>query len=235
MINTIELKFKDQEIHIEYFYIGNNAENVILFLHWLWACKENFIEVANDDMFRDYNTIWMDFPWTWLSSYIENLKIDDLAEIVNLFLGKLKIRQAVIVWHSMWWVVGLKFAEKFPQSVRWFINIEWNLISKDASFSKYLTALSLSDFIKEFGDEKSMHVLSFSLVEESENWDLLNKFINLNLPKLYIYWINSHILALDSLTDSWVETAWIGNSWHHPFLENKDDFKVSLLKFLKDI
>ncbi|MDD2908393.1 MAG: alpha/beta hydrolase [Candidatus Gracilibacteria bacterium] len=231
MINSIILNYINQEINIEYFYT-NNCKNTILFLHGLGANKDDFLETSNNEIFKDFNLIGIDFPGTNRSTYLKNITIDNLVEILNLFLEKLDLEKVILVGHSMGGVVGLKFADKFPSKVISFVNIEGNLIKKDASFSGYISQLSYEKFKEEFGDNKSLYDLSLSLVEESENGDFLTKFINLFIPKIYIYGDKSEIPTLNVLKDNGINTRCIPDSGHHPFIDNPDEFNKTLLEFI---
>lgn len=231
-IDLIHLNYKNYLINTEYF-IHKWDEKILLFLHGLWANKEDFLWSINNEDISKHTIIWFDFPWHGNSSYIKNLKIDDLVEITDIIISQLDLTNIIIVGHSMWWLIWLLYLyQKFNNRIKWFINIEWNLNKNDTWFTWYISSLSYKDFQKEFPWCDAMYDLAPNMVKYSTYWNLLNKFIELDVPKLFIYWENSNINYINSLQENWINIAKIENSGHHPFNENPDKFYKEISNFL---
>lgn len=217
------LKYKLNLIEISYFMHLWNTKT-ILFLHWLWSSKDDFLGATQNKKTSKHTIIGFDFPWHGDSKYIENLDIDDLVQITHLVIEKLEIKNFILIGHSMWWLVGLLYVKKFNPWLKAFINVEWNLTENDCWFSWYITSLDYVSFKEKIWDNPAMFDLSPSMVEYSRKGDLLNLFISLAVPKVFIYGEESKIPYITELEDKGIQTIKIFHSWHHPFDTNPNKF-----------
>lgn len=65
-----------------------------------------------------HQVVTLDLPGVGLSETVEELSIDDMAEVVNLVLEKLNIDQCIMIGHSMGGYATLAFAEKYEYKLR---------------------------------------------------------------------------------------------------------------------
>lgn len=257
----IEISYKGNDLNIEYFYRWWK-EKTIVYIHWLWCSRSDFNEAINNELFNDFNILSFDLIWHWNSSYIKDIDINDTVEIVNLLLKKLNISDIILIWHSLWWVISLMFIYKYPDIVSAFINVEWNLSSSDCFFSRKATKINyetfekqcFNKFIEELIDTnkkwfwqyvhtlekhkplKSFYEICSSLVDLSDNWNLLEKYINLSIPKLFLYWEeNCHLPYITKLEKAKCKTISVSDSNHFPQFDNPSEFFKIISDFLKNI
>lgn len=231
ILNIIDIEHKEKLLKLEYFLHKWNGR-VLLFLHWLWADKNSFSKIFEDYKFEDYTLVWFDFPWHGMSKYYDNMNIDDLVEITKLFVDKLEYEEITIVGHSMGWLVWLLFCTKYPDLVNWFVNIEWNLDKTDCRFSWHIARMTIQEFDKEFWSKhRWMRDVSKSMVEYSNNDNVFHSFLELNIPKIFIYWDKSTITYLNNLQTNWMKMFKISDSWHFPFVDNPKEFNQVLYDY----
>ena len=94
--------YNNNEYSISYFD-SINGEQTILFIHWLWCSKNDFINSYSYKKLENFRIICFDFPWCWESNYNENkiLTTDDLVEITNNFIKKLNLKNISLIWHIL--------------------------------------------------------------------------------------------------------------------------------------
>lgn len=230
----LKLKYKSYLLEISYFmHLWDTT--TILFLHWLGDSKESFLGAIGDDKINKHTLISFDFPWHGESKYITKFDINDMVQITHLVIAALKIKDFILVGHSMWGLVGLLYLKNDSNSVKAFINVEWNLTQDDCGFSWYIASLDYKAFKKEFWNNNTMFDLSPSMIEYSKSWDLINLFISLHLPKIFIYGEESKIPYLTKLEDENIKTIKISTSWHHPFNQNPIEFYGIIEHFIENI
>ena len=68
-------------------------------LHGLGGAKENYYEACKSDALAGHRLISMDNPGTGNSTYYEDmpLNIDDLVEIIALFIAQLELKDFVLI------------------------------------------------------------------------------------------------------------------------------------------
>lgn len=144
----------------------------------------------------------------------------DQAGLVLKWITELGLDRIVLVGHSMGGVIGLYLAESLGQRVEAFFNLEGNLNPSDCMFSGKIASLPLKTFeergfqqfkrsLKENMERdpspglenyfeniskvspRALYLSSLSLVKESANGDLSERFLNLPLKKWYIWGENS--------------------------------------------
>lgn len=229
--NKFTINYKNNTISIEYF-MHKWDEKVLLYLHGLWANKEDFVWSIQDENLNKHTIIWFDFPWHGNSTYIKGLNINDLVEITNLIIKKFDIKNIILIWHSMWWLVWLLYLQKYLENMWWFISIEWVLTDNDVAFTTRIANMNYSEFLEKFSDSKGMYDYAPSMITHVKNWNLLEKYLNLEIISLFIYGENSSINYINFLQENWIKIAKIKNSWHHPFAENPDQFYMEITTFL---
>lgn len=246
-----EIFYKNEKLQVEYFHL-KKEKRTVLYLHGLGCSKDDFEGAAR--LLNSCTLTAFDLPGCGNSPYPGNmtLGIDDLVEITNIVINKLDIRDPVIAGHSMGGLVALLYILKYGNGVKAFINIEGNLVPEDCFFSRKVAGHNFTDFrnriFKQFRQslagfpgyakslervsEKAYFDYSASLVEHSENMDLLQRFIELSIPRLFVYGSNRKISYLAKLKDSGCELAGIPDSDHFPFYDNPIIFYREILNFL---
>ncbi|MEF2175864.1 MAG: alpha/beta hydrolase [Candidatus Absconditabacteria bacterium] len=232
ILNIIDIEYKQNLIKLEYILNSRNGK-VLLFLHGLGADKNSFSKIFEDKRFQDFTMIGLDFPGHGMSKYYENMNIDDLVEITKLFVDKIHLQEITIVGHSMGGLVGLLFCNKYPNLVNGFVNIEGNLDKTDCRFSGHIARMTIQEFDKEFGSKhRGMRDVSKSMVEYSNNENVYPSFLQLNIPKIFIYGDKSTITYLNNLQANGMKMFKISDSGHFPFVDNPKEFNELLFDYL---
>lgn len=256
----VDLTYKNCKFRIAYL-LRRTPEVAVVFLHGLGCSKRDFLEAFDYPELTDYTLLAFDFPGCGDSPYPETLtlNIDDLVEITHLVLSAFQVKDSVLVGHSMGGLVALLYAERYRTSVRGFINVEGNLSSGDCFFSR---AVAQSDFpaftntifpelkdrLKHAGNrgfreyaanlekanKKAYYDYSPSLVEYSDTGNLLERYLALAIPKLFMYGAENRSLSyLPRLTERGCALMEIPASNHFPFHDNPTAFYHTIASFLQ--
>ena len=146
-----------------------------------------------------------------------------------------------------------------PHRISGLINIEGNLSSEDCMFSRRVIEHPLDRFYPVFAaiieelresryagdqmvahnmtlnvDVRAYHAYSFETVAESDSRRLLGEFLNLPVPRLFLYGeANRHLSYLGSLRASGVDVVEIPRSAHFLFYDNPERTFESIGAFVK--
>lgn len=253
----LEINYKNSCFIIDY-YFEDNQNSIILYLHGLGCSKNDFTDTVGDNL-KHYDVLAFDFPGHGDSNYPMKIQIEDLVEITKILLDQLKISDIIIIGHSLGGLVGLLLAEKYPEKVTSFINIEGNLDSADCFFSRKVTEVSFDKFksetfavfkksllaskntglrtyanILKSQSSQVFYEFSSSLVELSDSGNLLNRFLTLPGPKIFVFGSeNNQLLYLAKLKQQGVQLAEISNSNHFPQYDNPIELYSIISNFIK--
>ena len=256
----IEIDYCNQIFEIDYFFRPGQKETIV-YLHGLGCSKSDFFNAIEQDSLKAYSLLSFDFPGHDGSNYPETIGMNDLVEITNKVLKKLDIQWVILIGHSMGGIVGLLFAMKYIEKVKAFINIEGNLIDEDCFFTRKIVEGGYEKFkSKTFRDfkqslakrdntgarkyaenlksvlPKSFWDYSESMVEITDDADLLQKFVSLKIPKLFIYGSENNKLSyIPKLKENKIETSEIVDSNHFPQFDNPIMLYDVIFNFLKKI
>lgn len=260
-MKKLEITYNGQKIEIAYF-LRRGQKETVLYLHGLGCSKSDFLGATELELLQAHTLIAIDFPGHGESSYQENLGMDDLVEIVNLFCEKLDLNNIVLIGHSMGGLVALLFAEKYTEKVKAFINVEGNLKDEDCFFSRQVTEVDFQTFEREtfrnfklklnssenIGFKKYAELLELyaptkafynycpSLVQYSDSGTLIDKFITLKIPKLFVHGSENNKLSyIPELKKHGCEVAEISSSNHFPQHDNPSEFYDMISNFLNKV
>ena len=156
--------------------------------------------------------------------------IQDHAAVVLKWIEDLGLTQIILVGHSMGGVVCLYLAEALVLEAKAFFNLEGNLECADCTFSSEAASMSQQDFEQQgFGQFKNrlnkavqqgaspglnnyyhdilkthptgLYLSSVSLVKESCEGNLKERFLNLCLKKWYVFGERTINLATTTFLD----------------------------------
>jgi pimeloyl-ACP methyl ester carboxylesterase len=260
-IQKTEIICRDQPLSVEYCYRPGKKDE-ILYVHGLGCSKDDFIDAAHQENLRDYTLAGFDFPGCGNSPYPENtcLDIDDLVEITRMTVLQMSLGNAVIIGHSMGGLVALLYCERYPEGIKGFINIEGNLAPEDCFFSREAAQYTLPDFQKKVlpslrlrlscspnrglqryadtmkrSSPKAFHDLCPSLVAYSDNGNLIERFLRLPIPKMFVYGSENRSLSYLPRLRKDCEVAEIADSGHFPAYDNPDGFYDAIANFLEKL
>ena len=234
----------------------------LLCLHGLGCSKEDFRGAGRTDSLRPYNIVTFDFPGCGGSPYPDDrrLGMKDLVEITDAVVEELDLKDLVLLGHSMGAVVGLLYIEEHGDRVKGFINTEGNLVPEDCFISRRVVGLSFDRFMKEILEPlsremaesdnpafrryaktlhrgecaRAVYDYSPSLVDYSDNGDLLRRFVNIAIPRLFIYGSdNRGRPCVHRLVEKGVDVAEIQGSGHFPFHDNPEAYYNVIAHFME--
>lgn len=186
--------------------IRNGHAGDILFIHGLGCSKESFDYVFQNELFKEWRLIAPDLLGFGESTKPDDFSytMDDHANTLHKLLVELESKQPIIIAHSMGGAIGLLLNDKLP-SIQYFFCLEGNLVAEDCFVSKTVASEVENEFTKityyknplnfrcrHHESEPAPSPIAYyrssvSLVKLSESGVLLDKFLNLESPRNYIY------------------------------------------------
>jgi pimeloyl-ACP methyl ester carboxylesterase len=230
------------------------SQDLIFFLHGLGCAKDTFSKAWDDNNFKEYSLLSIDFLGFGHSAKPDEFSysIEDHAKVCESVLRHFPEKRLHVVGHSMGAAIGLLLSDDFLNSAISFVNIEGNLIGEDCGYiSRKAVSVPYNtfeeklfpDFKSLLESEKNRHfsldiasTLAFyrsskSLVTWSDSRKLLGRFKNLKCKKAYFYGDqNSGMKILADLDD--IEKIMISKSGHFPTNDNPSEFYSKLHEFL---
>jgi pimeloyl-ACP methyl ester carboxylesterase len=253
----------DQPLEIEYF-ISLGRKETILYLHGLGCSKNDFLSATTTGDLQAYTLVAFDFPGCGNSPYPENitLGIDDLVEITNSIVSQLSLDDLVVIGHSMGGLVALLYIQGYGEHVKGFVNVEGNLAPEDGIFSREITKHHFAEFqettfsdlkeelsrsdnrgfqkyvdtLEKYSSPRAFFDYCPSLVDYSVNGNVIQRFTELRIPKIFIYGSENYWLpSIPQLQNRGCEVVEIANSNHFPFYDNPQDYYEVIAHFLHRI
>jgi pimeloyl-ACP methyl ester carboxylesterase len=222
----------------------------LIFIHGLGGAKENFYAAFQSAALAHCHLLAMDFPGTGLAEFDQTScpDVSTLADLTRLVWEKVLPGPAFVVGASMGGLTALLLFRRYGHAnLQGFINIEGNLTSEDCMFSRKAASVGLDELAstlyprmatallasKHPGDHmaahnmalntdiRAYHTYSFETVAESDSSRLLQEFLNLPVPRLFLYGeANKSLSYLPLLRASSVEVCEIPASAHFLFYDN---------------
>jgi pimeloyl-ACP methyl ester carboxylesterase len=263
-IRTAEILYKDRIFNIEYFYRQGQKETIVL-LHGLGGAKENYYSACQSASLRDHTLIFFDNPGTGNSTYYEDLllNVDDLTAISSLFIAQLNLSDFILCGTSMGGLTTLLYLKGSGQNkVKAYINIEGNLLPEDCMFSSKVVTYDFEVFANQIFQKtiaemkangntgyhiiannlqlntnvKSYYHYSFQTVAYSATGDLLQQFISLKIPKIFIYGQeNASLSYIPELKKNGVTIKEISDSNHFVFYDNPKELYEVIGAFVNEL
>lgn len=235
----------------------------ILFLHGWGSCKEDYTDMQLLPAFAGRPFIAYDAPGCGDSNChdLSKINIHFLRETAEAVLEHFGIKQVHLVGHSMGGLTALQLAHLNPGCVRSFIDIKGNLGPEDCFISRQVLEYppdQAGKFLEKFildtrrssfysaalyaaGIRQRVKVGAIrgilkSMVELSDNDDLLQKFLGLPFPRMFMFGEQHGILSyLPTLKAGGVELAEIPAAGHFPMYSNPVDMWARIDSFLKRV
>jgi pimeloyl-ACP methyl ester carboxylesterase len=255
---TADIRVKAMTLPVRYFD-RRGPGPIFLFVHGLGNSCSNFEELCAQSVLSQHRLIAMDLPGCGGTMYPAdtNLNIDDLVDFVDEFVQHLQLPRFLLVGASMGGLIALLYAERHPERVTAFVNVEGNLAPEDCMFSRLVIPHDFSHFqavvfpaIKAavagrdgVGFAKHLHVLlradlrayydySFQTVEYSDHGHLLERFLKLPVRRHFVYGsVNRGLSYLPRLYASTCQMAEIAGADHFLFYDDPAAFARALAEF----
>ena len=261
--DTLTIRYKGTPVHIAYF-IRPGPGKTVLSLHGLGSSKNDFARALRVNDLARYSLAAFDFPGCGNSPYPEEFAfdLDDLVEITHLLVCNLSLKNVIFVGHSMGGLVSLLYAERYSKYIEALINVEGNLAPRDCFFSRIVTGYGPGGFTEEMfqkfrqelaqsdkpglreyagtlhksANRKAYVDYSRSLVDYCDNVDLLDKFITLSIPKLFVYGSgNRQLPYLTELEQRGCPLKEVPESGHFPAYDNPRSYFAIIADFINGL
>lgn len=221
----------------------------VLFLHGFGSTKEDFADFLLKETFHGRAFVAYDAPGCGQSTCADpaQLSIPFLVWTAEAALETLGILDKFhLVGHSMGALTALELSHKHPERVLSFTNIKGNLAPEDCFLSRQIFDYPASDdeaFFNDFIERtarapfygsamyatslrlksrpESVRPIFSSMVELSDKGDLLEKFLALPFPRIFMYGEQYDSLSyLSTLAKAGIDMARIPDSGHFPMYSN---------------
>jgi pimeloyl-ACP methyl ester carboxylesterase len=261
-IESMELHVGGAKLFIAATHRSGDLEP-IAFLHGFGSAKEDYADIVYNPMFAGRPFVAYDAPGCGESVCcdLSIIAIPVLVDAAIAVLDRLGIEKCHLVGHSMGGLTALVLACQEPSRVLSLVSIEGNLAPEDCFISRQIheyPADSAEEFLE--GLIKRLARSPFyssqlyaanlrnkvragavrgilsSIVQLSDHSDLLNKFISLPCPKMFMYGDqNAGLSYLRDLEEGGVKLARIAGSGHFPMYSNPVEMWTKIALFLASI
>jgi pimeloyl-ACP methyl ester carboxylesterase len=255
-LRRIGVTARNKKHTLSYFDRGHSDHAAIVYVHGLGCSKRDFAGMCNEAALDGFRLLAYDHPGCGQSPASVDFpdSIDVLAEILEGFVAELDLRNFLLVGGSLGGLVSLLFAERHPDLITGFVNVEGNLASEDCLFSRKVVPHSFSDFegqvfpaIKnglarqpgqgflkhlnalDEANSRSYYAYSFQTITYSDGGGLIDRFLSLPVPIFYFYGSeNSALSYLPKLRESRCKMVEFDSADHFLFYDTPQEYAREL-------
>ncbi|WP_296660058.1 alpha/beta hydrolase [Paraburkholderia sp.] len=220
----------------------------IVFLHGFGSTKEDYADIVRYAEFAGHPFLAYDAPGCGetVCSDLTNIGIPFLLETALEMLQRVGFARFHLVGHSMGGLTALMLAQRYPERVISFVDIEGNIAPEDCFLSRQIVdhprenaEQFFEDFIERTREApawaSALYAASLrhkvragavggifrSMVELSDHGDLMNTFLGLPLPRMFMYGAqNASLSYLNYIRERGVTLAEIPDCGHFPMYSN---------------
>jgi len=233
----------------------------IVFLHGFGSTKEDYADIVRHAQFDGHPFLAYDAPGCGATHCADLARIDIafLVETALAMIGRVGFERFHLVGHSMGGLTALMLAHRHPERVLSFVDIEGNVAPEDCFLSRQIVEHARDSDEGFFDDfiERTRHAPAFasalysaslrhkvraqavgpifrSMVALSDHGELMEKFLALPFPRLFMYGAqNAGLSYLDSLRTQGVSLAQIEDCGHFPMYSNPVAMWQSIAAFIR--
>jgi pimeloyl-ACP methyl ester carboxylesterase len=257
------VNWRGQQFALPYLYREGTGGPSVLFVHGLGGAKENFYAAFQSSALADCTLLTFDEPGTGLAAFVPDigLNVSALADMAESVAARLLPGPYFLVGASMGGLITLLQLRRHGLGrIQGLINLEGNLCPEDCMFSRRVVSHELELFGAEFekmmgelrasrysGDQTISHNMAlnvdirayyayaFETVTESDSGRLIEEFLALSIPRLFLYGeANKTLSYLPRLRASSVQVREIPSSAHFLFYDNPEDTFLAVGNFIHD-
>jgi len=234
----------------------------LVFLHGFGSTKEDYADIVRYPAFNDRPFLAYDAPGCGetICADLSKISIPFLVETALAMLDRKGIEKFHLVGHSMGGLTALMIADAYPERVLSFIDIEGNITSEDCFLSRQIVehAHSSSEtffdaFIQRTSQlpayasalyaaslrhkvrEGAVKGIFSSMVDLSDHGELMQKFLNLPCPRMFMYGDqNASLSYLDHIEANGVRLSKIPYCGHFPMYSNPAVMWQEIATFIDD-
>ncbi|MEM7347590.1 MAG: alpha/beta hydrolase [Chloroflexota bacterium] len=253
-----------EEIDLTISAISRPGKNTpILFLHGFGSTKEDYADIVRQATLQDRPFLAYDAPGCGetICSQLDKVNIPFLVKTALAVLDDAKLEKFHLVGHSMGGLTALMLAHQNPDRVLSFTNIEGNIAPEDCFLSRQIIeypAANADEFFERF-IERTLHTPAYSsplysaslrhkvradavegifssMVSLSDHGALMDKFLNLPCPKMFMYGDQNNDLSyLSYIKSQGVRLSEITACGHFPMYANPPMMWREIADFLHSI
>jgi pimeloyl-ACP methyl ester carboxylesterase len=244
---TLPLTVDGTRIEIAGVHRGGTGTPLV-FLHGFGSTKEDYADVVQNEHLAEHPVLAYDAPGCGATTCadLSAISIPFLLSTAEQILQAARIDRFHLVGHSMGGLTALLLSDREPARIASFTDIEGNLAPEDCFLSRQITTHAHDDpdaFLARFASRvsasrfsaSSLYAASLphkvragavrpifeSMVELSDHGKLLDRFLALPMPRMFMYGEqNGSLSYLDTLAAAGVELAPISHSAHFPMYSN---------------
>lgn len=226
----------------------SGSREPILFLHGFGSTKEDYADVVRHTHFDGHPFLAYDAPGCGESSCadLSRVSIPFLVETALALLERVWFTRFHLVGHSMGGLTALQLAHTVPERVISFTNIEGNIAPEDCFLSRQIVNFPASDpeaFLNAFIERTrlapawssplyaaslrhkvkagAVRGIFTSMVDLSDNGNLMDKFLHLPFPRMFMYGEQNNTLSyLSHIQAKGVRLSEIPECGHFPMYAN---------------
>jgi pimeloyl-ACP methyl ester carboxylesterase len=245
------LTIDDVAVDISAIHRGGNGEGKgapILFLHGFGSTKEDYADIVRHAGFAGQPFIAFDAPGCGETrcADLSKIGIPFLVDTALAVLDRIGFERFHLVGHSMGGLTALLLADRYPQRVLSFVDIEGNIAPEDCFLSRQIVDYPRDSAERFFDDfiERARHAPAYasalyaaslrhkvradavggifrSMVELSDHGDLMSRFLGLPCPTMFMYGEqNASLSYLTHIAAHGVTLAEIPACGHFPMYSN---------------
>jgi len=232
----------------------------LVFLHGFGSTKEDYADVVHQRELAGRPVLAYDAPGCGATtcSELSAVSVPFLVDVAAAVLRARGIDRCHLVGHSMGGLTALLLADRGPDRVAGFVDIEGNLAPEDCFLSRQIISNPHDDprgFLTEFADRVwtaresssalyasglahkvragAVRPIFESMVELSDHGDLMRRFLALPFPRMFMYGEQNRSLSyLPALADHGVALAEIPHSGHWPMYANAPEMWSRISAFV---
>ena len=241
----------------------DGSRSPIVFLHGFGSTKEDYADIVHYPAFNDRPFLAYDAPGCGETVCVDLSKISIplLLKTALVMLDRAGIEKFHLIGHSMGGLTALMLADAHPERVLSFINIEGNIAPEDCFLSRQVVEHAHSNpeiffdtFIQRTSQqpayasalyaaslrhkvrEGAVQGIFSSMVDLSDNGELMQNFLNLPCPKMFMYGAqNTSLSYLDHIKSNGVRLSQIPNCGHFPMYSNPVGMWLEIATFLDNV
>jgi pimeloyl-ACP methyl ester carboxylesterase len=235
----------------------------ILFLHGFGSTKEDYADIVRWEEFSGRPFIAYDAPGCGETSCsdLAQVSIPFLLKTTLAVLDHFGLDRFHLVGHSMGGLTALLFAHQHPERVLSFVNIEGNVAPEDCFLSRQILQYPAQNTEQFFAElvERTRHAPAYgsalyasglrckvraaavsgifrSMVDLSDTGDLMNKFVGLSCPNMFMYGDqNASLTYLAYIRAKGVRLVEIPDCAHFPMYSNAPKMWEEIAAFLASV
>lgn len=244
---TIPLLIDDVKLEVSAIY-RKGKKPPLVFLHGFGSTKEDYADIIFCEELTEHGFIAYDFPGCGETSCsdLNAISIPFFVETALAVLSYFDVDKFHLIGHSMGGLTSLMLAHQNRDRVLSFTDIEGNIAPEDCFLSRQIVnypAENATDFFDEF-IARTRHAPDFasalysaslrhkvraeavkpiftSMVDLSDNGELMEKFLGLPCPTMFMYGVQNRSLSyLPHIEAKGIALAEVPNCGHFPMYSN---------------